>query len=189
MLSLIVGLGNPGDCYQKTRHNAGFWLLDQLAANQGSAFRAEKKFFGEYGKIQLGGHPVHLLKPQTFMNASGRSVAALARFYNVAADEILVVHDELDLPEGVAKLKLGGGHGGHNGLRDIISALGTKDFYRLRLGIDHPNGRGDVVDYVLKPPGKAGLIAIEDALTRGQRSIELLLSDGPEKAMHWLHTR
>ena len=133
MIKLIVGLGNPGARYQKTRHNAGFWLLDQLAAAEGGRLAEDKKFQGEYGKIALAYQPVHLLKPLTFMNASGRAVSALAKFYDLAPEEILVVHDELDLPEGAVKLKYSGGHGGHNGLRDIIAALGSKDFYRLRL--------------------------------------------------------
>ncbi|MDO5091591.1 MAG: aminoacyl-tRNA hydrolase [Cardiobacteriaceae bacterium] len=188
MIKLIVGLGNPGERYQKTRHNAGFWLLDALAAHAGERFRDEKKYFGEYARIAIGHQPVHLLKPQTYMNASGRAVAALANFYNLASDDILVAHDELDLPEGSVKLKQGGGHGGHNGLRDIIKALDSRDFYRLRIGIDHPGDKNLVVDYVLHPPGKDGLISIEHAIRKGENILPVLLKDGAEKAMHQLHS-
>ncbi len=189
MIKLIVGLGNPGERYQRTRHNAGFWLLDTLALRQDGRWRAEKKFHGDYCKIFIDQQPLHLLKPQTFMNRSGQAVSALVNFYDLALEEVLVVHDELDLPEGQAKLKLGGGHGGHNGLRDIISACNGRDFYRLRLGIDHPGDRDLVVDYVLKPPGKAGQQAIEDAIVNGLRILPVLINDGAEKAMHQLHTR
>lgn len=188
MIKLIVGLGNPGERYQKTRHNAGFWLLDELVRHAGERFREEKKFFGDYARVTIGHMPVHLLKPQTFMNASGRAVAALAKFYSLAPDEILVAHDELDLPEGAIKLKLGGGHGGHNGLRDIIKALDSRDFYRLRIGIDHPGDKNQVVDYVLHPPGKEGLGKIEDAMRKGENILPILLKDGAEKAMHQLHS-
>ena len=186
MIKLIVGLGNPGDRYQKTRHNAGFWLLDQLVASEGGRLAEDKKFQGEYGKITLA--QLHLLKPLTFMNASGRAVSALAKFYNLVPEEILVVHDELDLPEGAVKLKYSGGHGGHNGLRDIIAALGSKDFYRLRLGINHPGDRNQVVDYVLHPPGKMEQEKIDDAIARGLAILPLLVHDGAEKAMHRLHS-
>lgn len=189
MIKLIVGLGNPGEQYQKTRHNAGFWLLEALAGAAAASWRDEKKFFGQYCKILLAGRPVHLLMPQTFMNASGKSVAALANFYDIAPGEMLVVHDELDLPEGAAKLKLGGGHGGHNGLRDIIAAVGSRDFLRLRLGIDHPGERAQVVNYVLKPPGKAGQEQIEAAIGRALRALEICQQAGLEQAMLFLHTQ
>lgn len=188
MIKLIVGLGNPGERYAKTRHNAGFWLLDDLARRSGEAFRDDKKCFGEYARILIAHQPVHLLKPQTFMNASGRAVAALAKFYHLAPEEILVAHDELDLPEGAVKLKLGGGHSGHNGLRDIIKALDSRDFYRLRIGIDHPGDKSQVVDYVLHPPGKDGFTRIENAIWKGQNILPVLLKDGAERAMHQLHT-
>ena len=188
MIKLIVGLGNPGDRYQKTRHNAGFWLLDQLVANEHNRLAEDKKFQSEYGKIFLANHPLHLLKPLTFMNASGRAVSAAAKFYDIAPEESLVVHDELDLPEGAVKLKYGGGHGGHNGLRDIIAALGSKDFYRLRIGINHPGDRNQVVDYVLHPPGKAEQAQIDTAIIRGLNVLPILLQDGAEKAMHRLHS-
>lgn len=188
MIALIVGLGNPGDRYLKTRHNAGFWLLDALAAHHQASFSLEKKFFAEMSSVMIGTQKVRLAKPQTFMNESGRAVGAIARFYDIAPEEILVVHDEMDLPEGTAKLKHGGGHGGHNGLRDIINVLGSRDFYRLRIGIDHPADK-QVVDYVLGTPSKAKQALIDDALTRGERAIDMLVTDGAEKAMNWLHTK
>lgn len=189
MISLIVGLGNPGDQYLKTRHNAGFWLLDLLAKNYQGIWKTEKKFFAETAQISINHLPIRLLKPQTFMNASGRSVASIAHFYNIDPESILVVHDELDLPEGDIKLKKGGGHGGHNGLRDIISALGTREFYRLRIGIDRPQDRKLVIDYVLKSPSKSGMIKIDLGNERGIKAIEMLIKDNAEKAMHWLHTK
>ena len=189
MIKLIVGLGNPGEQYQKTRHNAGFWLLEELARISGGAqWREEKKFFAQYCKILFANKPLHLLMPQTFMNASGKSVASLANFYNLSADEILVVHDELDLPEGAAKLKQGGGHGGHNGLRDIIAALDSREFLRLRLGIDHPGDRSQVVHYVLKAPGKEGREKIDAGMVRALRAIEICQKESLEKAMLFLHT-
>lgn len=189
MIKLIVGLGNPGEQYQKTRHNAGFWLLEELARIAGDAqWREEKKFFAQYCKILLANKPLHLLMPQTFMNASGKSVAALANFYDISADEILVVHDELDLPEGAAKLKQGGGHGGHNGLRDIIAALDSREFLRLRLGIDRPGDRSQVVHYVLKAPGKEGREKIDAGIARALRAIEICQKESLEKAMLFLHT-
>ncbi|UJF25453.1 aminoacyl-tRNA hydrolase [Suttonella sp. R2A3] len=187
MIKLIVGLGNPGDRYAKTRHNAGFWLLDAL--NCDSAWREEAKFFGQYAKVFVKSQPLHLLKPQTFMNRSGQSLAAIARFYDLTPEEILVVHDELDLPAGSVKLKLGGGHGGHNGLRDIIKALDSKDFYRLRIGIDHPGDRSEVINYVLKPPGKEQRIEIDRAIDAAIDVLPVLVSEGAEKAMNRLHTR
>ena len=187
MLSLLVGLGNPGARYRKTRHNAGFWLLDALAARARADWRREKKFFAECCTVFLGANKLYLCKPQTFMNASGRSVAAFCRFYDIAPEALLVAHDDMDFREGVVKLKKDGGHGGHNGLRDIISALGSRDFYRLRLGIDHPGERRDVLEYVLDAPGKAGRAQLEAAVTRGVRAIEIMCGEGAEKAMHWLH--
>lgn len=188
MIKLIVGLGNPGDRYAKTRHNAGFWLLDNLNSHEQGQWREEKKFFATHSKIFLANQPLHLLKPQTFMNCSGQSVAAIAHFYDIAPEQILVVHDELDLPEGVAKLKFSGGHGGHNGLRDIIKALGSKDFYRLRIGIDHPGDRNEVINYVLKAPGKVGQEQIDNALLEAEHVLPILLKDGAEKAMGRLHS-
>lgn len=188
MIKLIVGLGNPGERYQKTRHNAGFWLLDTIALSQQCIFKTEKKFQAELVKCHLGCYPIYLLKPQTFMNASGRAVTLAAKFYNISPEEILVVHDELDLSAGTAKLKLSGGHGGHNGLRDIIAALGSQTFYRLRIGIGHPGERRQVVDYVLHPPGKEEKTKIDDAIMRAINILPVLLQDGVEKAMCRLHS-
>jgi PTH1 family peptidyl-tRNA hydrolase len=187
-IQLIVGLGNPGRKYESTRHNAGFWFVDELARQAGASFRSEQKFQGEVAKAQLGGHSVHLLKPSTFMNLSGQSVAALSRFYQIEPENILVVHDELDLPCGSAKLKKGGGHGGHNGLRDIINHIG-KNFNRLRIGIDHPGNARDVVSYVLKSPDKQQLEGIEDAIREADSVIADLLAGDIERAMHKLHTK
>lgn len=154
-IRLIVGLGNPGPEYERTRHNAGFWFLDQLAQRCSTFFREEKKFFGEVAKVRLAGQDVWLLKPLTFMNRSGQAVAALALYYKILPEEILVVHDELDLMPGCMKLKKGGGNAGHNGLKDITEKLSTPNFWRLRLGTGHPRSLGlaqPVVDFVLHAP-------------------------------------
>ena len=185
MIKLIAGLGNPGERYARTRHNAGFWLLDQLQER----FSYEAKFFGQHCKTAIAGQPVHLLKPETFMNVSGKSLGALAHFYQLTPEEILVVHDELDLSEGEVRLKFAGGHGGHNGLRDIMRVLGTGDFYRLRIGIDRPREKGQVVDYVLGVPNRDGQQKIDEALQRGINILPVLLGQGAEKAMHQLHSK
>lgn len=151
-IKLIIGLGNPGAEYAQTRHNAGFWLLDELAWQHKITFSTEKKFFGQVGRGKIGTQEVRLLKPDTFMNQSGKAAATLALFYQIVPEEILVVHDELDLPCGSVKLKQGGGNGGHNGLKDIQQRLGSPQFWRLRLGIDHPGDKNAVVGYVLKKP-------------------------------------
>ena len=188
-IRLIVGLGNPGKEYEATRHNAGFWLVERLAADGHASFRAEAKFHGLAAKASLERQEVWLLKPQTYMNASGRSVAALAGFYKIEPAEILVVHDELDLPPGAAKLKKGGGHAGHNGLRDIAAALKTPDFWRLRLGIGHPGDRARVADFVLHPPRKEEAEAIGDALEQSLTVIASLVRGDFAGAMHRLHTK
>ncbi|WP_319380184.1 aminoacyl-tRNA hydrolase [Thiomicrorhabdus sp.] len=185
---LIVGLGNPGDKYDQTRHNAGFWFVDEVARQFGTVFRPETKFLGEAARIQRNGLDVWLLKPATFMNRSGQSIQALAKFYKIPVESILVVHDELDLPPGVAKLKKGGGHGGHNGLRDTIAAMG-KEFLRLRLGIGHPGHRDQVVDYVLKAPSKSDRQLIDDASYQATKILEDLMHGRLEKAMMTLHTK
>lgn len=187
-VKLIVGLGNPGKEYEATRHNAGFWWVDELARAHGSSFRADAKFHGLIAKVTLHGHEVHLLKPQTFMNVSGRAVGAVAQFYKLEPAQILVVHDELDLPPGSVKLKLGGGHGGHNGLKDIITHLGTRDFWRLRIGIGHPGERTEVVDYVLNVPRKEEQVLIEAALRRAQDVSALIIEGKLEAAMLKLHS-
>jgi len=188
-LRLIVGLGNPGPQYEHTRHNAGCWLVDALARHHGGSFRPESKFSGEVCQISVAGHLLWLLKPLTFMNRSGQSVGRLADFYKIPLPAILVVHDDLDLPPGTVRLKRAGGHGGHNGLRDIISHLGGNDFLRLRLGIGHPGISKDVIDYVLcrAPRNEQQLIerAVEDAL----RELPRLLDGQLGKAMHALHSR
>jgi PTH1 family peptidyl-tRNA hydrolase len=159
---LIVGLGNPGGDYADTRHNAGFWFVDRLARELKVTLAPQGKFFGRLARLDA----LWLLQPTTFMNRSGQAVAALAHFYKIAADEILVVHDELDLPPGGIRLKQGGGNGGHNGLKDIQAQLSTPDFWRLRLGIGHPGGRNEVIDYVLKAPRREEQELIDRALDR-----------------------
>ncbi|WP_321275938.1 aminoacyl-tRNA hydrolase [Thiomicrorhabdus indica] len=187
-IKLIVGLGNPGDKYDLTRHNAGFWFVDEVARQYGAVFRPETKFLGQAARVQSNGLDVWLLKPATFMNRSGQSISAIAKFYKIPVESILVVHDELDLPVGVAKLKKGGGHGGHNGLRDTIAAMG-KEFLRLRIGIDHPGHRDQVVDYVLKAPSKTDRQDIDDACYRASKIIPELAVGDIEKAMMILHTK
>ncbi len=188
-VQLIAGLGNPGPEYDRTRHNAGFWFVDALARQHGGSFRHENKFHGEVARITVGGKDLRLLKPLTFMNRSGQSVSALAKFFRIPPESILVVHDELDLPPGTARLKKGGGHGGHNGLRDLISHLGGKDFYRLRVGIGHPGNKNQVVDYVLKKPSKDDRKLIDDAIYDAMGVMPLVVSGDFDKAMHQLHSR
>lgn len=188
-IQLIVGLGNPGPQYEATRHNAGFWWVDQLAAEHGSRLNAEGKFQGIAGRLKQTDHEAWLLKPATFMNASGRSVAAIANFYKIPPQAILVVHDELDLGPGIVKLKKGGGHGGHNGLKDIAAALGTPDFWRLRLGIGHPGDRNAVVHFVLKAPSRDEMRAIEQAMDNSSKILPMLLKGEFEAAMLKLHTK
>ncbi len=188
-IKLFVGLGNPGSEYESTRHNAGFWWIDHVSRDNGSKLSMETKFFGLAGRMKSGPHEAWLLEPSTYMNASGRSVAALARFYKIAPEEILVIHDELDLPPGTAKLKQGGGNGGHNGLKDIAAQLGTPNFWRLRLGIGHPGDRHAVVNYVLKPPMKEELQLIEENILDSAKLLPLLLEGSFEAAMLKLHTK
>ncbi|WP_435628229.1 aminoacyl-tRNA hydrolase [Candidatus Ferrigenium straubiae] len=187
-IRLIVGLGNPGREYETTRHNAGYWWVDELARLKNLNFKNEPKFHGLMARGQLHDHEMLLLKPQTFMNVSGRSVGALAQFYKIAPAEILVVHDELDLPPGVARLKLGGGHGGHNGLKDIIAHLGTKDFWRLRLGIGHPGERSEVSNFVLHDPRREERELIDTAMQRALDVAHLVVEGKTEAAMLKLHS-
>ena len=188
-LRLVAGLGNPGREYARTRHNAGFWFAERLAEKLGATFSTESKFAGDVARAG----DVRLVKPSTYMNLSGRAVAALARFFAVAPGEILVVHDELDLKPGEAKLKFGGGHAGHNGLRDIQAQLGSADFWRLRLGIGHPRDteltQQEVVDYVLKPPRAEEGAAIDDAIARVLAAWPLLAVGDMERAMMNLHAK
>lgn len=187
-IRLFVGLGNPGEKYAATRHNAGFWWVDLISQQTNSPLKPDAKMFGESAKVNHQSD-VWLLKPTTFMNASGKSVAAMANYYKIKPAEILVIHDELDLPAGTTKLKLGGGHGGHNGLRDIHSALGTPDYWRLRVGIGHPGDRNEVVNFVLKPPLKAEQAVIDDSLYESSKLFDLLLKGDFEQAMLKLHTK
>lgn len=187
-IKLLVGLGNPGDKYAATRHNAGFWWIDQLAASSNSKLALDAKFFGIAGKLAPTAD-VWLLKPTTFMNASGKAVAALANYYKITPAQILVIHDELDLNPGTVKLKKGGGHGGHNGLKDIAAALGTPDFWRLRLGIGHPGDRNEVVNFVLKAATKDEQTAINQCMDDSLQVTTQLLNGDFEGAMLKLHTK
>lgn len=187
-LDLIVGLGNPGGKYDKTRHNAGFWFVDRLAQRFKFRFRAEQKFHGETACFIYHDREIRLVKPMTFMNNSGLSVAAIMQYYKVPVEHILIAHDELDLPAGIVRLKFGGGHGGHNGLRDM-SALNSNHFWRLRIGISHPGHKDEVLNYVLKEPSKADRELIETGLQSAETVLEQMLEGQMEKAMHVLHTR
>ncbi len=187
-IKLIVGLGNPGKDYQSHRHNVGFWFVDTLSNLYSFSFKEQSKFFGEAAKANIAGHSTHILKPSVYMNRSGQSVVGLAKFYKILPEQILVVHDELDLPCGTAKLKFSGGHGGHNGLRDTIKALNTQGFYRLRIGIDHPGDKSLVSDYVLHAPKKSELGLIQGALTDALQVIDDIIIGNHEKAMRQLHT-
>ena len=186
-IKLVAGLGNPGSQYEATRHNVGYWLVDELARKYNGHFKNESKFKGEVAKIHVGGQDVWLIKPSTFMNLSGQSVSALARFYKIQPEQVLVVHDELDLDPGVARLKSGGGHGGHNGLRDVSEKMG-KNYWRIRLGIGHPGHKSQVADYVLKKPSQDDRISLERAIDDALGVIELALTGDQERAMHLLHT-
>lgn len=188
-VALIVGLGNPGGQYEQTRHNAGFWFVDAIARAQGETLRNENKFFGEAGKVMIGGQAVWLLKPQTFMNRSGQAVAALANFYKIPQEEILVVHDELDLAPGIARLKKGGGHGGHNGLRDIIAQMGGREFFRLRVGIGHPGSAKQVSNFVLSRAPSDEERAIEDSIDQALAVLPQIISGDFQKAMNTLHSQ
>lgn len=189
-IRLVVGLGNPGREYEATRHNAGFRFADALASRLGASFSGEAKF---HGRIARGVGDLRLLKPGTFMNLSGRAVGAVAQFFSIAAAEILVVHDELDLKPGEAKMKFGGGTAGHNGLRDIAAHLGGPAFWRLRIGIGHPRdsdiSQQQVADYVLQPPRAVERAAIQDALDRALDAWPLIATGDFERAMMALHTR
>lgn len=188
-IKLIVGLGNPGAEYQETRHNAGAWLVESLAQQEHVTLCYETKFTGHTGIFQLSDLDCRLLIPGTFMNLSGKAVRAIAEFYKIAPSEILVAHDELDLPVGIVRLKHGGGHGGHNGLRDIITQLHTNDFYRLRVGIAHPGERHLVLDYVLHRPSRDDKQQIDDAIANAINIIPELLKGQMDKAMQKLHTQ
>lgn len=187
-IKLIVGLANPGAEYAATRHNAGAWFVDLLAERLRAPLRERAKFFGYTSRVTLGGEDVRLLVPTTFMNLSGKAVAAMASFFRINPDEILVAHDELDLPPGVAKFKLGSGHGGHNGLKDIISKLGNNpNFHRLRIGIGHPGDKNKVVGFVLGKPPVSEQKLIDEAIDEAARCTEMWFTDGLTKATNRLH--
>ena len=187
-LQIIVGLGNPGPEHRLTRHNAGFWFVDALARASGAQFRSHSRYQGEVARVDLEGRDLVLLKPQTYMNRSGISVRSLVNYMKAPLAEVLVVHDELDLPPGVARLKFGGGHGGHNGLRDTITHCGP-DFWRLRIGIGHPGDRDEVIDYVLQRAVPAEEEAIVSSVGASLEALPIFLRDGAEKAMKALHTK
>lgn len=188
-IKLLVGLANPGPEYAQTRHNAGQWYLNQLACQENIQLKAEAKFYGLTGRIQFAGNELRLLVPTTFMNLSGKSVAAMANFYRINPEEILVAHDELDLPPGIAKFKLGGGHGGHNGLKDIIDKLGNnKNFYRLRIGIGHPGDKSRVSGYVLGKASKSEQNLIDQSIDEAARCTHILAEQGLANAMNRLHS-
>jgi len=189
MIRLLVGLGNPGPEYEDTRHNAGFWWVDAVCRPLGATLVHERAWHARVARVNRATGPLWLMQPQTYMNVSGKSVAALARFYKIEATEILVAHDELDLPPGQLKLKQGGGHAGHNGLRDIVAQLGSADFWRLRLGIGHPGVKAEVVDYVLRKPPAAQREAIAQCITASLDALDLLLAGEMERATMRLHTR
>lgn len=189
MIKLFVGLGNPGTEYQATRHNAGFWWVDALARQWKVSLAADKAWQARVVRTAVAGQTVWLLEPQTFMNLSGRAVAGLARFYKITPPEILVAHDELDIVVGQVKLKRGGGHAGHNGLRDIHDQLGSNDYWRLRIGIGHPGIKAEVVNWVLKKPMVEDKVAIDACIARSLEAVPMLLSGEMEKATMQLHTK
>ena len=189
MIRLMVGLGNPGAEYDGTRHNAGFWFIDEVARQVKAPLAPDRAYFGMAARASRPNGPLWLLEPMTFMNLSGKSVSALARFFKIAPDEILVAHDDLDLAPGHMKMKFGGSHAGHNGLRDIQAQLGTGDFWRLRLGIGHPGIKSEVSGYVLRRPPVSERMAIDECITQASGSLDVLI-DGPmERAMMKIHAR
>lgn len=188
MIKLFVGLGNPGAEYEDTRHNAGFWWTDALARQLKVNLTPDKSYFAKVARTQVNGNTIWLLEPQTFMNLSGKSVGALAKFFKIAPQEILVAHDELDVVPGQAKLKFGGSHAGHNGLRDIHAQLGTGDYWRLRLGIGHPGVKSEVVHWVLKKPMADQRSLIQESIDRSVKAAELLIQGDMDKATVLIHT-
>ena len=188
MIKLFVGLGNPGPEYAATRHNAGFWWIAALARELKTTLVPERGYHGLLARTSVAGHGVWLLQPQTFMNLSGKSVAALARFFKIQPEEILVVHDELDLSPGQAKLKRGGSHAGHNGLRDIHAQLGSSDYWRLRIGIGHPGVKGEVIHWVLKKPAPDQRQLIEDSIAHSLKAYPTMLAGDMDKATLLVHT-
>ena len=188
MIKLFVGLGNPGPDYEATRHNAGFWWIDALARELKVNLVPERSYYGLAGRTSVNGQSVWLLQPQTFMNLSGKSVASLARFFKIQPEEILVVHDELDLPPGQVKLTRGGSHAGHNGLRDIHAQLGSPDYWRLRIGIGHPGEKSEVANWVLKKPAPDQRTLIEDSIAHSLKAHTAMLAGDMDKATLLVHT-
>ena len=186
-IRLIVGLGNPGSRYEDTRHNAGFWFVDRVARRMHASFRKEARFFGDMADLRVAGALIRLLKPTTYMNESGRCVGAVARYFDLEPGAILAAHDEIDLPPGTVRLKRGGGHGGHNGLRDIIPQLGGPGFARLRIGVGHPGSKEQVIGYVLSRAGRDEQRAIDDAIERAANRFEDMVELGLERVMTELH--
>ena len=188
MIKLFVGLGNPGAEYEATRHNAGFWWVDALSHELKAPLSFDKSYFGQASRTTAAGQTVWLLEPQTFMNLSGKSVSALARFFKIKPEEVLVAHDDLDIVPGQVKLKFGGSHAGHNGLRDIHAQLGTGDYWRLRLGVGHPGDKNEVINWVLKKPAQEHRVAIEDCIARSLKAVPALIAGEMEKATMLIHT-
>ncbi len=186
-IKLFVGLGNPGEQYVDTRHNVGFWWIDFIGQNHKLSLKNSKKYFGEFSKHNEDGE-VFFLKPSTFMNDSGKSVQALAKFYKIEPEEILVIHDELDIQPGTAKLKLGGGHGGHNGLKSIQTSLGSNNFWRLRIGVGHPGDKSKVIGYVLNKPSKIEMQLIQESIINSYKVFSYIMLGQFEKAMLNLHS-
>jgi len=189
MIRLIVGLGNPGPEYEATRHNAGFWWVDAAARALGATLSYDRAYHGLVARVNRAAGPIWLLQPMSFMNLSGKAVSPLARFFKIAPDQILIVHDELDLPPGQMKIKLGGGVAGHKGLKDIRAQLGTPDFWRLRIGIGHPGDRSEVVNYVLRKPAPEQREAIEKCIATSIEALPLLLDGAMERAMMAIHAK
>jgi PTH1 family peptidyl-tRNA hydrolase len=187
-IRLVVGLGNPGPEYVATRHNAGFWFVDELARRHDGRFKHERRYGGEICRIGVGGRDVWLLKPMAYMNRSGPPIKAFCDYLQIPAEDVLVAHDELDLPAGTVRLKRGGGAGGHNGLKDTITHLG-EDFWRLRIGIGRPIHREEVIGYVLRRPGPEDEASILKAAGLAADEFPRLLAQGPDKVMNRLHTR
>jgi len=186
-IKLFVGLGNPGEQYVETRHNVVFWWIDFIGQNHKLSLKNSKKYFGEFSKHNEDGE-VFFLKPSTFMNDSGKSVQALAKFYKIEPEEILVIHDELDIQPGTAKLKLGGGHGGHNGLKSIQTFLGSNNFWRLRIGVGHPGDKSKVIGYVLNKPSKIEMQLIQESIINSYKVFSYIMLGQFEKAMLNLHS-
>lgn len=187
-IKLIVGLGNIGAEYEHTRHNVGFDFIDELAHQWKTVLHTEKKFFGDVARVNHSGRDVWLLKPSTYMNLSGKAVSALAQFYKITPEEILVIHDELDIPCGHIRFKQGGGNGGHNGLKDIQVRCGTPNFYRLRLGIGHPGERELVISWVLNKPSAVDRTLIDQAITKSLHALPIILAGKKEEAVRFLHS-